>query len=54
MRVLVDVVDALGVEERSAALDAVDFVAFFEEKFGEVGSVLTGDPGDKCFFRVHC
>jgi len=38
MRILVDVIDALGVEERGAALDAVDFVAFFEEEFREVGN----------------
>jgi len=35
VRVFVDVVDALGVEERGAALDAVDFVAFFEQELGE-------------------
>jgi len=34
------VVDAVGVEERSAALDAVDFVALVQQKFGEVGAVL--------------
>ena len=54
VRVLVNVVDPLGVEERGAALDAVDFVAFFEQEFREVGSVLAGDAGDECFFHERC
>jgi len=44
------VVDAVGVEEGSAALDAVDFVALAEQKFGEVGAVLAGYAGDEGFF----
>jgi hypothetical protein len=44
--VLIDVVDAAGVEGRTAADDAVDSVAFGEEKFAEVGAVLAGDAGD--------
>ena len=46
VRVLVQVVDAVGVEQRRAALDAVDLVAFAEQKLGEVGAVLAGDAGD--------
>ena len=38
--VLVDVVDARGIEERRMALDAVDLIAFFEQQFGEICSVL--------------
>ncbi len=34
VRVLVDVVDAGSVEERGAALDAVDLVAFCKEELG--------------------
>ena len=33
VRILIDVVDPLGVEGRGAALDAVDLVALFEEEF---------------------
>ena len=44
--VLVDVVNALGVEGAGAALDAVDGVAFFQEELGEVRAVLAGDAGD--------
>ena len=46
VRILVQVVDAVGVEQGSAALDAVDFVALFQQEFGEVGAVLAGDAGD--------
>ena len=34
MRVLVNMVYALGVERAGAAFDAVDCVAFFEQEFG--------------------
>ena len=51
---LVDVIHSLRVEGGCSTLNAMDFVAFFEEELGEVGSVLTGDTGDECFFRVHC
>ena len=47
MRILIEVIDAVGVEERRAALDAVDLVAFVEEELGEVGAVLAGDAGDQ-------
>jgi len=48
--VLVEVVDAIGVEGGGATDDAVDFVAFLEEEFGEVGAVLAGDAGDEGAF----
>jgi len=53
-------VDAVGVEERGAALDAVDLVALLEQELGEVRAVLAGDAGDECFlpgvafFCVDC
>jgi hypothetical protein len=43
MRVLVDVVDPLGVEQRRAPLDAVDLVALFKQEFREIGPVLACD-----------
>ena len=51
MRVLVDMVDPLGVEQRRPALDPVHLIALFEQEFGKVGSVLPGDAGDKRFLR---
>ena len=47
VRVLVEMVDAVGVEAGSAALDAVNLVALVEQEFGEVSPVLPGDPGDQ-------
>lgn len=47
MRILVDMVDPLGVEQRGAALDAMHLVALLEQKLGQVRSVLPGNPGDK-------
>ena len=52
VRVLVEVVDALGVEGRGAALDAVDLVALGEQELGEVGAVLAGDAGDQSLFHL--
>jgi len=46
VRVLVQVVDAVRVEQGGPAFDAVDFVAFFEQEFGEVGAAFfMGIPG---------
>ena len=47
----VDVIDAGGVEGAGAADDSMNLVAFVEKKVGEVGSVLTGDACDECFFH---
>jgi hypothetical protein len=50
VRVFVDVVDALGVEQGRAALDAVDLVAFRQQELGQVAAVLAGDACDECAF----
>ena len=52
VRIFVDVIDALGVEERGAALDAVHDVALFEQEFGEVRTILAGYAGDQGDFGV--
>ena len=50
VRVVVEVVDAAGVEGAGAADDAVDVVALRQEELGEVGAILPGDAGDeRCF-----
>jgi len=46
----VKMIDPLGVEGAGTADDAVNFVALGEEQFGEVGTVLAGDSGDKGLF----
>jgi len=50
VRILVKMIDPLGVEGAGAPDDAVHFVTFFEEQFGEIGTVLTGDSCDEGFF----
>jgi len=52
VRVLVDVVNPLGVERAGAALDAVHDVAFFKQEFGEIRAVLAGDAGDEGGFGM--
>src|ERR1700722_2137727 len=51
MRILVEMVDAVGVQQGSAALDAVHFVPLFQKELGEVGAVLTGYAGDQSSFQ---
>jgi hypothetical protein len=34
------------LNERGAALDAVDLVALVQQEFGQIGAVLAGDSGD--------
>ena len=46
LAVLVQVVDAVGVEQAGAALDAMHDVAFLQQERGQVGAVLAGDAGD--------
>ncbi len=50
VRILVEMVDAVGVEQRGAALDAVYLVALGQQQFGQVHAVLAGDTGDQCAF----
>ena len=50
VRVLIEMVDPLGVEQGSAPLDAVHLVTLVQEKFRQVGPVLAGDSGDQSDF----
>ena len=52
VRILVQVIDAIRVEGRGAALDAVDFVAFLQQEFRQIGAVLARDAGDEGYFFV--
>ncbi len=53
MRILVEMIDAIGVEQRCTTLDAMDDVPFSQQEFSEVGAVLAGDAGDQCGFLRH-
>ena len=41
-----------GIERRRPTLDAVDFVAFAEEDFSQVGAILAGNTGNQGFFHI--
>ena len=45
--ILIQVVNAIRIEQRRAALDAVDHIAFAEQKLCQIGAILAGYSGDK-------
>jgi hypothetical protein len=50
VRVLVDVVDTVRVEQGGAALDTVDDVALLQQKLSQVGAVLPSNTRDQRYF----
>jgi GDP-mannose 4,6 dehydratase len=46
MRVDIEMIDALGIERRQAALHTMEGIAFRQQQFGEIGAVLAGDNGN--------
>ncbi|MCY1528062.1 hypothetical protein D9M68_631540 [compost metagenome] len=54
MGILVQVVDAGRIEQRSAPLDAMDFIALGKQKLRQVGPVLAGNAGNQCPFWHGC
>jgi hypothetical protein len=53
VRILVQVVDAVGVEQAGAAFDAMHLVALFEQELRQIGTVLAGHARDQCYFFSH-
>ena len=51
VRVLIEVVNAVCVEERGAAFDAVHLIALAQQKFCQIGSVLPSDARYKRFLH---
>ena len=51
MRILIDVVHTLGVERRSAAFNAVNFIPFLQQKLRQIRTILPGNAGDESDFR---
>ena len=51
VRILVQVIYSIGIEERGAALDAVHLISLGEQKFRKIGTVLTRDAGDQRNFH---
>lgn len=44
--ILIDVVDTIGVESARSTDQSMDLVAFLEEEFGKVATVLARNAGD--------
>ena len=51
MRIFIDGIDAAGVKRTGPPDDAVNLVAFSQEKFCEIGSVLPANAGDERLFH---
>jgi hypothetical protein len=54
VRVLINMVDPIGVECAGTPDDPVNFIALAEQQFSKVGTVLTGDTSDECALRHEC
>ena len=51
-RVLLDqVVDTSGVGDGSTADNAVDFIPLLQQELCQIGTILTSDTGNQCFFH---
>src|SRR5437588_2658648 len=48
VRVAVEMIDALSIEQRGPALDTVHLVAFRQQQLREIRTILSRDPGDQC------
>ena len=51
VRILIQMIDAIGIEGGRAALDAVDVVALREQQFGQIRAILAGNAGDQRCLR---
>jgi hypothetical protein len=54
VRILVQMIDAIGVEQRGPAFDAVNRIALLEKKLCEISAILTGYACDQSDFGRHC
>ena len=52
MRILVEMIDAIGIERGGPAFDAVNLVALLQQQLRQVGAVLAGDTGDQRSLHV--
>ena len=51
MRILVQMIDTVRIEQGCSTLYTVYDISFFEKKLGEIGAILAGNTGNKCDFR---
>lgn len=49
VRILVDVINALGIKGGGPALDSVNLVSLAEQEFSEIGAVLAGNACYRTF-----
>ena len=54
MGILVQMVDSSRVERAGAAHDAVNLVAFIQQQFRQIRTVLTCNSGDESLFHSLC
>ena len=52
VRIMNEMVDALGVERRRPALHAVHDISLRQQKFREIGAILAGDAGDEGYLTL--
>lgn len=43
VRILIEMIDTVGIKQRGVPLDTVYGITFGEQQFGEIGTVLTGN-----------
>ena len=46
MRILVQMVDPVRVDQRGSALDAMNDITLLEQQFSEIGAILSGYASD--------
>ena len=51
--VLIQMIDAIGIERGGPTLDAVHDVALAEQQLCKIGAILPGDAGDESNFLSH-
>ena len=53
VRILIQVINPVGIEKGRPALDTVHFIAFFQQQFSQVCPVLACDSCNQRAFRSH-
>jgi hypothetical protein len=52
VRLLVEVIDAVGVEQRGAPLDTVHFIALAKQEFRQISAILPGNACNQSDFPI--
>ena len=50
VRILIEVINTVGIEQWGAAFNAMYNVVFLQQKLCQIGSILPGNSGDQCNF----